>query len=101
MEFTSQGLTMSSASVPHQTPEGIAFTVKVDYVPHDCLITDEALRKLSALGSTPGSEMDSMEIYQAYEARINGIARRLVAAGVKGTPLRVNANSLVSNTRPQ
>lgn len=92
---------MNSPSTPYQTPEGVAFTVSVEYVRHDCLITDEALRKLSVLGSTENPEIDRMSIFHAYEAKINGIARRLVAAGVKGSPVRVNANSMVNNTRPR
>jgi hypothetical protein len=88
---------MSTTRQPHLTSDGVAFSVSVDYVQHECLITDEALKKLSVLGSAPASEIDSMKIFHAYEAKINGIARRLVAAGVQGTPLRVNANSLVGN----
>ncbi|MGV3742325.1 MAG: DUF1488 family protein [Burkholderiaceae bacterium] len=85
---------MSNSRQPHLTSDGVAFSVSVDYVQRDCIITDEALKKLSVLGSAADSE-DSMKIFHAYEAKINGIARRLVAAGVQGTPLRVNANSLV------
>lgn len=92
---------MNSPSQPHRTSEGVAFTVSVDYIHHNCLITDEALRKLSVLASTAESDIDSMKIFHAYEAKINGIARRLVAAGVKGTPIRVNADSMVNNTRPR
>lgn len=88
---------MNTPSQPHATSEGVAFTVNVDYVPRECLITDEALKKLSVLGSASNSDIDNMKIFHAYEAKINGIARRLVAAGVQGTPLRVNASSLVAN----
>ncbi len=88
---------MNTSHQPHLTSEGVAFNVSVDYVQHECIITEEALKKLSVLGSAPNSEIDSMKIFQAYEAKINGIARRLVAAGVQGTPLRLNANSLVGN----
>jgi hypothetical protein len=88
---------MNVLSQPHVTSEGIAFTVCVDYVNHECLITEDALKKLSVLGNAAGSEIDSMKIFRAYEAKINGIARRLVAAGVQGTPLRLTANSLVGN----
>jgi hypothetical protein len=88
---------MNTSSQPRLTSEGVAFSVSVDYVRHDCLITDEALKKLSVLGSASETKIDSMKIFHAYEAKINGVARRLVAAGVQGTPLRVNANSLVGN----
>lgn len=90
---------MSLPTEPHLTSEGVVFTVSVDYASHECLITDEALRQLSPLGRNADSEIDSMKIFHAYEAKINGIARRLVAAGVKGDPLRVNAGSLISHAR--
>jgi imidazolonepropionase-like amidohydrolase len=86
---------MSASTQAHQTSEGIAFSVQVDYVMHECLITEEALKKLAALGKADGEEVNNLAIFEAYEAKINGIARRLVAAGVKGTPLRVNAASLI------
>lgn len=86
---------MSTSTQVHQTSEGVAFTVQVEYVEHECLITEDALKKLSALGKSDGAEVDSLAIFEAYEAKINGIARRLVAAGVKGSPLRVNAASLI------
>jgi hypothetical protein len=97
MELLPQGLNMSTLPQPHKTSEGVAFTVSVEYIHYECLITDDALKKLSVLGSATDSEIDSMRIFHAYEAKINGIARRLVAAGVQGSPLRVNASSLVSN----
>lgn len=90
---------MNNSPQPHLTPDGIAFTVSVDFVRHECLITEDALKKLSVLGSADQTEIDCMMIFRAYEARIQGIARRLVSAGVQGTPITVNANSLPGSSR--
>ncbi len=87
---------MNTSTQPRLTSEGVAFTVSVEFIKHECLITEEALKKLSALRNADQSQMDSMRIFQAYEAKINGIARRLVAAGVQGMPIKVNANSFIS-----
>lgn len=66
--------------------EGVTFTVVVDSVKRDCLITAQALHKLREFKSED-PDADIMEIFKAFEAKINGIARRLVAAGVAGSPL--------------
>jgi len=75
-----------SSSQPHLSGDGIAFTVIVDSVRHECLITPQALVALSSY-KTEEDDVDMMEIFRAYEPNINGVARRLVAAGVAGNPL--------------
>lgn len=71
---------------PCLTENGVAFTVRVDSVNHDCVISADALSKLSQLGN---GELDLMDTFHAFEANINGVARRLVSAGVAGTPLQI------------
>ena len=75
-----------SSSQPHLSGEGVAFSVVVDSVRYDCLITQQALFALSMFKSD-NTDVDMMEIFRAYEPNINGVARRLVAAGVPGNPL--------------
>ena len=64
-----------SSTEPRLTNEGITFTVIVDSVKHECLITSQALHRLCARKSD-GSDADMMEVFHA-----------LVAAGVAGSPL--------------
>lgn len=75
-----------NSSQPQMVSDGIAFTVYVDYVKRDCVISAEALTQLSELGA---ADSDLMQTYHAYESNINGIARRLIAAGVVQTPVRL------------
>ncbi len=77
---------MNALPQPGLTTEGVTFTVVVDSVRHDCLITSQALQGLSAF-QRDEADVDIMEIFHAFEANINGVARRLVAAGVAGSPL--------------
>jgi hypothetical protein len=72
------------------TENGIAFTVRVDWVDRDCVISNDALLKLSEL--KPGIA-DPMETFRAFEATIKGVARRMVAANVQGSPMRLGPNS--------
>jgi len=81
---------------PLLTPEGVAFMVRVDSLDRKCLITEEALEKLSALRNIDAMDANTMDIFHAFEETINGVARRLVAAGVPGTPLRMTLNTFVS-----
>lgn len=74
-------------SQPHLTHNGVAFTVAVDFIKHDCIISSDALTALD-----PG-ETDLVHKFLAYEANINGIARRMIAAGVPGTPLQLGVQN--------
>jgi hypothetical protein len=79
-----------SATEPNITTAGIAFTVRVDSVNRDCIISNEALAKLCKLKD---GNPDPVETFRAFEATINGVARRLVTAGVPGTPLMLGPHS--------
>lgn len=75
---------------PSLTDTGVAFTVRVDSINHACLISNEALAKISKLKD---GDSDPLSTFQAFEATINGVARRLVAANVPGTPLLLRPQS--------
>jgi hypothetical protein len=68
----------------------------VDCVKRECIVSTEALTRLSELGT---GEPDLMQTFRAYEANINGIARRLVAAGVPHTPLQLNPQNFHDSQR--
>jgi hypothetical protein len=72
------------------TEEGVTFTVRLDSINRECIISKEALSKLSQLKS---GISDPMETFRAFEATITGVARRMVAANVQGTPLQLGPNS--------
>jgi hypothetical protein len=75
---------------PTLTENGVAFTVSVDFIKRDCIISKEALAKLSLLQN---GIADPMETFRAFEAKINGVARRMVVANVQGTPLQLGPDS--------
>jgi len=81
-------------SFPPEQPQiadsGSAFSVRVDSIRRDCVISTEALSKLSQL--KPGAKTP-METFLAFEASINGVARRMVAARVPGTPMLLGPDS--------
>lgn len=69
---------------PALTSDGVTFSVLVEYKFHECLVSPEALSNLS---QSIGKELDLIATYSAYEAKITGVARRLVMAGVNSTPI--------------
>ncbi|HEY4540954.1 MAG TPA: DUF1488 family protein [Noviherbaspirillum sp.] len=78
-------------AAPALTGNGVAFTVMTtDFVKRDCLITKEAL---DAISPNRAGEHAAVEVFQAYEAKICGVARRLIAANVPGTPLTLGPQS--------
>lgn len=81
---------------PLLTREGVVFTVRVDSLDRECLITEEALHKLSALKNINVVGSDTMDVFHAFEDTINGVARRLVAARVPGTPLMMRSSTFFS-----
>lgn len=73
------------AANPALTGNGVAFTVTtLDFAKHQCLITAEAL---AALAPHQSGDFGPLEVFKAYEAKICGVARRMAAANVQGSPL--------------
>lgn len=76
---------------PALIDDDVAFTViTLDFTRHECIISKEALLSLS---KQQNSNFGPMEIFLAFEAKIRGVARRMIAARVKGSPLRLEARS--------
>ncbi|HEV2612716.1 hypothetical protein [Noviherbaspirillum sp.] len=73
---------------PRLADEGVTFTVEVGFTDRECLVSKNALAHLRRL---KGGQLDFMETYHAFEDQIHGVARRLVVAGVSGTPLVLGA----------
>jgi hypothetical protein len=91
IEVTTQENSMTGhIAEPQLTENGVAFTVRVDSINRDCLISCEALAKLSSLRA---GVSDPMETFHAFVATINGVARRMVTARVPGTPLLLGPDS--------
>lgn len=88
--FTKEGQMTQPAAEPMLTENGVAFTVSVDFVKRDCVISKDALVKLSRLQT---GVADPMETFRAFEAKINGVARRMITANVQGTPLQLGPHS--------
>ncbi len=78
---------MSRIPQPTLTNDGVAFTVTVESVIHQCLVTHEAIQMLSAMKNIDDHDANMIKLFHAYEATIHGVARRMVAAGVPGRPL--------------
>lgn len=74
----------NSSTSPCLKDGGVTFTVTVEYKTHECLVSEEALSGLSQLSDT---KLDSLSTYRAFEAKINGVARRLITAGITGSPI--------------
>jgi len=81
---------------PLMTREGVTFTVRVDALDRECLITEEALLELSRLKAVDAPQTSMMEVFHAFESTINGVARRMVFARVPGSPLRLGGKTFLS-----
>lgn len=73
---------------PRVADEGVSFTVEVGFTDRECLVSKNALAHLRRI---KGGQLDFLETYRAYEDQIHSVARRLVVAGVSGTPLVLGA----------
>lgn len=72
------------------TNAGIVFSVCVEFVNRECFISNEALIKLAA---QMFAAIGPMRTFRELEANITGVARRLVHAGVQGSPLQLTPNT--------
>lgn len=77
-----------SSPVPRLTRNGVTFTVTVEFREYKCLVSPETLIELC---KSQDPQLDLIATYRAYEGRIRGVARRLIAAGVAGSPVRLEA----------
>lgn len=73
---------------PRLDEEGVTFTVEVGFTDRECVVSRNALAHLRRM---KGGQMDFMQTYRAFEDQIHGVARRLVVAGVSGSPLVLGA----------
>jgi len=81
---------MSKPTQVKMTKSGIGFSVCVEFVHRDCFISNEALIKLA---SQMFAVVGPMQTFRELEANITGVARRLVRAGVAGTPLQLTPST--------
>jgi hypothetical protein len=77
-----------TATEPRVADEGVTFTVEVGFTDRECVVSKNALAHLRRL---KGGQLDLLETYRAFEDQIHGVARRLVVAGVGGSPLVLGA----------
>ena len=68
--------------------EGVTFTVEVGFTDRECVVSKNALAHLQRL---KGGQLDLLETYRTFEDQIHSVARRLVVAGVSGSPLVLGA----------
>ncbi|MGE5621619.1 MAG: DUF1488 family protein [Bacillota bacterium] len=77
-----------TAAEPQIAEEGVRFTVEVGFVERECIVSKNALAHLRRM---QGGQRDFMETYRCFEDQIHSVARRLVVAGVSGSPLVLGA----------
>lgn len=80
----------TSIQHPRLTREGVMFTIVVESVARDCVVTRDGLLALSHLPSLDENDDAPLALFHAYEEKISGVARRLVGARVPGNPLLMN-----------
>lgn len=77
-----------TATEPRVEEDGVSFTVEVGFTDRDCMVSKNALAQLRRMH---GEQPDPMSTYRAFEDQIHSVARRLVVAGVGGSPLVLGA----------
>lgn len=78
------------APEPTLSDEGVRFAVTIEQNLHPCLVTRDALDRLS---QEYGFSLDAMNTYRAFEAKINSVARSKVLRGARQLPLVLGASS--------
>ncbi|HVL75975.1 MAG TPA: DUF1488 family protein [Noviherbaspirillum sp.] len=73
---------------PRVGEEGVTFMVEVGFADRECVVSKNALAHLARL---KGGSLDYLQTYRAFEDQIHSVARRLVVAGVSGSPLVLGA----------
>ncbi len=71
-------------SKPQVEDGSVKFIVHTGSIERECIVSKHALSYLSRL---QGHTMNEMNTYLACEAKIHGVARRLLQAGESASPL--------------
>lgn len=80
---------MSNASAePRLTNAGIRFSVVVEFQRYQCLVPPTTLLDLS---HSKDPKLDLLDTYLAFQTKIEGVARRLIGAGIVGKPLIIGS----------
>ncbi|KAF3998061.1 DUF1488 family protein [Glaciimonas immobilis] len=75
-------------AAPRLTRAGILFSVTVDYRQYLCLVPAATLAILS---HSKDPKLDLLITYCAFRTKIEGVARRVINAGVAGVPVVVSS----------
>ncbi len=86
-----------TATNPQVTEQGIHFTVTAGFIERDCIVSKNAL---AYLGREQANGRTFMEIYSAFEDKIQSVATRLVAAGESASPLILGAAYFIDVSMP-
>lgn len=81
---------------PRSTEDGILFTISVNTVTHQCLISREALNKLSQLKNIDATDADAVDVFKAFEAYIRPVAHDLFKTRSLKRTLRLTAQNIIS-----
>lgn len=76
------------------TEDGVLFTIDVDAATHQCLISREALNKLSQLKNVDASDADALDIFKAFEAYIRPVAHDLFKARRPQKTIRLTSDCI-------
>ncbi|PUA19977.1 DUF1488 family protein [Glaciimonas sp. PCH181] len=75
-------------AAPRLTRAGILFSVIVNYQHYQCLVPAATL---AALSHSKDPKLDLLNTYRAFQTKIEGVARRVINAGVAGVPVVVSS----------
>jgi len=75
-------------AAPLLTKAGILFSVTVEFKQYQCLVPATTLSDLS---HSQDPKLDLLDTYRAFQSKIEGVARRLISAGLEGKPLVVSS----------
>ncbi len=72
-----------------RTNAGIVFSVVVEFQEYRCLVPRATL---SYLSHSIDPKLDLLGTYRAFQTKIEGVARRLIGAGIVGKPLIISSD---------
>lgn len=81
-------LAAPALAAPLLTKAGILFSVTVEFKQYQCLVPATTLSDLS---HSKDPKLDLLDTYRAFQSKIEGVARRLISAGLEGKPLVVGS----------
>lgn len=85
---------MDNTTPSRPAADSVIFTINIDAKDRECMISREALNRLSELKNIDSSDADTLELFKAFETFIRPVAQSLFGGKGLHAPLQLTPENM-------